>query len=80
LIISTDIDGSLNAMAEQLCNVLVQVVLTVISDQPAHLPPIAGTDLNHVVRGVGHGHLPTPGSSMALKENIVSSDLWKTES
>ena len=55
-----DINGSLSATAEQLLGILAQVVLIVISDQPAQPPLFVGADLNRFVVGAGHRHSLAP--------------------
>jgi len=63
-----DINGSPSATAEQLLDVLAQVILIVISGQPAQLPLFIGANLNRFVVGAGHRHSPAPGSSTATKK------------
>jgi hypothetical protein len=53
----TDMDGMLTAMAKERCSILPEVILIVISSQPAQPSLLVAVNLNSSI--VGDGHRPT---------------------
>jgi hypothetical protein len=60
LVFITDMDGMLTAMVEERCSILPEVILIVISSQPAQPPLLVVVNLNSFI--VGDGHRPTSES------------------
>jgi hypothetical protein len=57
LLFIIDMDGMLTAMAKERCSILPEVILIVISGQPAQPSLLVAVDLNSFI--VGDSHRPT---------------------
>jgi hypothetical protein len=60
LLFIADMDGMLTTMAKERCSILPEVILIVISGQPAQPSLLVAVDLNSFI--VGDGHRPTSES------------------
>jgi hypothetical protein len=60
LLFITDMDGMLTTMAKEHCSILPEVILIVISGQPAQPSLLVAVNLNSFI--VGDGHRPTSES------------------
>jgi hypothetical protein len=55
-----DMDGSMCTTVEELHNIFPQIILIIITGQPAQPSLIVVVDLNCVVVGASHGQLSEP--------------------
>jgi hypothetical protein len=77
LLFITDMDRMLTAMAKERCSILPEVILIVISGQPAQPSLLVAVDLNSFI--VGDGHRPTSDSESRFLNGVSRSTRARRE-